>query len=388
MELAAAGVAVDVYDRNEQCLTQASASNEGKVHLGYVYANDRSLRTAHLMLKGASSFGPLLRRWIGDDIDGVPISSAFDYVIHRNSLLSVDAIARHMRACCDIAREECHGPIDYFGMDFRQRPALMAGHHNSYDGAQVTAVFNTPEIALDPEALADLVRSRLQRIPNIRCVTRAIVTAIAERDSAIEVEFTHSDSSQREGYDHVINAAWDGRLAIDATMGLTPPRPWVYRMKHYVRARLRTPNLLPSCTIVLGAFGDVVSYDGGDVYLSWYPAGLLGWSGDLSVPAWPRSLDESQSAKLLTDIRVGLSGISLGVRSLKPRDLESWSAKGGIIFAWGSSDIDDPSSELHGRAQVGPTHHGRYHSIDTGKLTLAPFFAKQTADYILNRDVQ
>ena len=56
--------------------------------------------------------------------------------------------------------------------------------------------------------------------------------------------------------------------------------------------------------------------------------------------------------------------------------------KGGVIFAWGNSDISDPESELHQRHDVGVRSYGRYHSIDTGKLTLAPLFAKEAADRI------
>lgn len=62
MELASAGITVDLYDKNDRCMTQASAQNEGKIHLGYVYANDRTLSTARAMVKGAIVFSSLLRR--------------------------------------------------------------------------------------------------------------------------------------------------------------------------------------------------------------------------------------------------------------------------------------------------------------------------------------
>src|SRR5215218_8071504 len=99
MELADCGVAVHLYDRNAQCLTQASARNEGKIHLGYVYANDRSLGTARLMISGAVTFAPLMRRWIGTDIDRVAVSTPFEYVVHRDSMLTVEEIDHHFRSC-------------------------------------------------------------------------------------------------------------------------------------------------------------------------------------------------------------------------------------------------------------------------------------------------
>ena len=61
LELARAGVKVDLYERESACLTRASAQNEGKVHLGYVFAKDPTLATARAMARGALTFMPLLR---------------------------------------------------------------------------------------------------------------------------------------------------------------------------------------------------------------------------------------------------------------------------------------------------------------------------------------
>ena len=66
LELARAGVSVTLVDRDRQPLNRASLRNEGKIHLGIVFANDASLATAALMLDGALSFRALLARWIGD----------------------------------------------------------------------------------------------------------------------------------------------------------------------------------------------------------------------------------------------------------------------------------------------------------------------------------
>jgi hypothetical protein len=54
----------------------------------------------------------------------------------------------------------------------------------------------------------------------------------------------------------------------------------------------------------------------------------------------------------------------------------------GIIFAWGDTDVHDPASRLHERHSVGPRSFGRYHSVNTGKYTLAPLFARQLAERI------
>ena len=58
---------------------------------------------------------------------------------------------------------------------------------------------------------------------------------------------------------------------------------------------------------------------------------------------------------------------------------------GGVIVAWGRTDIDDPTSELHRRYEIGVTSNGGYHSVDPGKLTMTPYFAGICADRIIPR---
>jgi hypothetical protein len=61
---------------------------------------------------------------------------------------------------------------------------------------------------------------------------------------------------------------------------------------------------------------------------------------------------------------------------------EQVSVAGGIIMAAGETDIDDPASRLHTRSAVGIRSFEGYHSVDTGKYTLAPMYAMQVADRI------
>jgi glycine/D-amino acid oxidase-like deaminating enzyme len=386
LELASAGVTVDLYDKNDRLLTQASAQNEGKIHLGYVYANDRTLRTARTMVKGGIAFAPLLRRWLGSEIEKVAVSAPFHYVVHVESLLSVAVVERHFQASHEIALEECSGiPLDYFGSDYRERPSRLSETECDalYDRRTAAAAFKTAEIAIDPEALTDLVRARISADSKIRCLVRTHVLGVEQTSEQVTVDFAISGTRASERYDHVVNALWDGRLAVDETAGLEPARPWLYRVKHFVRLRASALALtVPSTTIVLGPFGDIAAYDGGTFYLSWYPAGKRGTSSSLSPPAWPLVLDEDASFEMRRSILAGLARIVPTVAGLTPDAVEFCQVKAGIIFAWGNTDIQDPASGLHARHAIGPVSRGRYHTIDTGKLTMAPLFGKIVADRI------
>jgi hypothetical protein len=53
-----------------------------------------------------------------------------------------------------------------------------------------------------------------------------------------------------------------------------------------------------------------------------------------------------------------------------------------VIYALGTTDVDDASSELHARSAIGLQSRGRYHSLDTGKYTLVPYWGKRVADRV------
>jgi hypothetical protein len=63
-------------------------------------------------------------------------------------------------------------------------------------------------------------------------------------------------------------------------------------------------------------------------------------------------------------------------------DLADVTVKGGAIIAWGETDIYDPGSELHRRYEIGVTSNRNFHSVDPGKLTMAPYFAEICANRI------
>jgi flavin-dependent dehydrogenase len=91
IELAMRGFRVELFEKRAECLSQASLNNEGKVHLGFVFANDRSLETARIMSRGAFRFAPLLERWLEAKVD-LKTSLPFHYVVHRDSQVAPDAL--------------------------------------------------------------------------------------------------------------------------------------------------------------------------------------------------------------------------------------------------------------------------------------------------------
>jgi hypothetical protein len=157
----------------------------------------------------------------------------------------------------------------------------------------------------------------------------------------------------------------------------------LHRLKFRVVAKLReTLHGAPSVSMVLGRYGDVVVRNSGLAFLSWYPAGLRGWSQEIEPPIeWNDACRGDVDPALASSIARSICGAidawypGIGVS-------EALLVDAGAIVALGRSDVDDPSSTLHHRTQIGVTSRGGYHTVDPGKLTTAPLFAVEVADRV------
>jgi len=383
LALAADGAEVVLFDRNTALMSRAFVAAEGKIHLGHVYAGDASLATARMMKQGALTFAPLIERWCGGQVP-YALSSPFDYLVHEDSQLTLGQFGDYLNAVHHLLTEDVPPNGSYFGEPITAAVPIPTDELNdAYAGGAVVGGFRTPEVAVHPGVLAQALRMRIASDPAIEVRLEHRVDSVEDDAAGLAVVARTGDRPVRESFDHVVNALWDGRLALDETRGLKPGRSWLYRFKHGIRFRLpasRQP--IPSTTIVLGPFGDTVAYGDGTYYLSWYPAGMLATSSDVSPPEWPAFPDPALAEKIVAESIVGMADSVTALTGLDPSELIGASVMGGVIVAWGSTDIDDPKSLLHQRHEIGVHSWGRYHSIDPGKLTMAPYFASVCASRI------
>jgi len=390
LELARRGSVVELLDQDELPLNRASLRNEGKVHLGFVYAKDPTLRTARLMLRGALGFRPLLSRWTGGMFDRLAPSTPFQYLVPDDSSWSPLDLGEHYAAVQRLYEEELLRPgVDYLGA----RPArlwrrLEPREYAPFAAAErLQAGFATVEVSVPVHETAAVLRGAVSAHPGIRPRMGHRVQEVARTASGFRVEGARADGARWSlECDQVVNALWEGRLAIDGGLGLPPTRPWVHRLKYRVMVEL--PERLrgiPSFTFVLGAYGDVVAYGDGHAYVSWYPECLKGWSADIEPPAgWaPACTGRLPRAEQTAIARRVLDAFDRLVPGLAQARVLA--VDGGVIFAWGSTDITDPTSELHRRDDTGVLSVDGYHSVNTGKLTTAPLFAVEAADRVAGR---
>lgn len=392
LELARRGEKVTLIDQDPLPFNRASLRNEGKIHLGFVYANDRTLATAGLQLRGALSFRSHVARWIGTSAEALRLSSPFVYLVAGDSVLSVDELSEHYAAVNGLYREhlQSHPEHDYLG---DRPPNLFCPVHLEnlkpfLRTERLAGAFQTAEVAVDTEQLGSLVRGAIRENDLITFIASHRVIAVGRANDRFLIEGDGPHGPWKLEADQVVNALWDQRLLIDSTVGLASTPGWVHRLKYRVIARL--PEQLrnaPSVTMVLGRYGDVVIRNDGTAYFSWYPLGMLGWTHDLAPP---ESWDRACRGDLLPEESAAIAGKVLGaIDAWYPHVAASTPlvVDAGAIFAYGKTDVDDTSSALHNRTRVGVTSRDGFHSVDPGKLTTAPMFAHIAANRVLEAEV-
>ncbi len=394
LELARRGVPVTLLDQDPQPLNRASLRNEGKIHLGLIYANDRSLGTGLLQLEGALNFGRIVDRWTDRGAPWRVLSTPFHYLVADDSIVAPDRLEEYYRALEERCRMrlEANAGLDYLGtrpttLVRALDPPEIAAH---FEPSRFAAGFATAELAIDTDAFAASLRKAVADSPSVTFLPSHRVLTVTEEADGFQVEgdgpdgaWDGPDGAWRIHARQVVNATWERRLAIDQQLGIPPPENLLHRLKYRLIGRL--PQELrgaPSVSMVLGRYGDVVVRPDGTVYLSWYPAGLRGWSQDVEPPAqWDAAcrgdVPADLAREIASEILMGIDAWYPGIRRCEPLLVDA-----GAIVALGRSDVDDSSSALHERSRIGVFSRGAYHSVEPGKLTTAPLIAVEATDRI------
>jgi len=386
LELADRGLNVDLYEQNDLLVSQASYWNEGKIHLGLVYAQDSSRRTARMMIEGAMSFRPLLKRWIETQTLDRAVSNPFHYAVHRQTMTPVEDVEAHFRSVAEWIRAVSRQPgAEYVAPleGWIWRPSEDGTRCFSED---IVASYVTEERSLDPTIIAAGLRAAAAASPRLTVLAGRTVDRVEQRRGTGFVVSSQADGHRHtDEYGAVVNALWQNRLGIDASLGLAEDRPVLHRFKVGLHSKPAfVPGDLPSVTFVLGPFGDIVNF-GHRVYLSWYPAGHVLTSLDRTPPIFEVGLLGTDLARVETETLDALVALlPVDARALRG-SVGQWEMGGGYITAWGKTGIDDAHSRLHERFEIGVQSTGHYHSIDTGKYTTGPFLAERVCGRIVSQ---
>jgi glycine/D-amino acid oxidase-like deaminating enzyme len=379
LELAERGHSVHLYEQSSGLIDRASRWNEGKIHLGFVYARARSRKTAATIIQGAMRFRPLLERWIDKQSLSDAVSDPFLYATHRDTQLPQGAIEAHFAEVAKLVAAIAHQPgSSYVGRIaspiWRKQPRTE--RETIFDDEKISEVYQTVERSIDPRTIANHLSAVAFAMPNLTILTNTTVTGVASASPSRHVVISAREQEEfREPYDAVINALWQNRIGIDNTAGVIDDRPVIHRFK--VGFFSEDPALAldyPTITFVHGSYGDTVKFKD-RVYANWYPAGLIQTSLDRMPPSDDAEILSSDLGRIESATLAALGRLLPFYEPALRASVGRWQAGGGYITAWGESGIEDPKSQLHDRFAVGVYSRGSYHSIDTGKYTLGPHFA-------------
>lgn len=380
--LARRGCPVVLIDAAAEPFSGASRWNEGKIHLGHLYAADPSLQTAQRLLPGGLSFGPLVEDILGCAI--APAVTRMDdvYLVHRDSVVSADRMQAYFETLTRIVADH-PGAKNYLAdissarIEVLSRQALEAIANPD----TIQAGFRAPERSVSTCWIADRYLDALRSEPSIAMAMDTRVVAIEPAGAARWRVKAEAAAHAADGlFDVVVNASWEGRLAIDRSLGLTPEPGWSHRYRQSLFVRTRRPVEAPCAVIATGPFGDVKNYNGRDFYLSWYPLGLRA-EGDAVTPPPVAPLDDAARRERIDGFATTLEKLLPSVGRVMA-EAESVRLEGGWVFAMGRGSLADPRSSLHRRDRFGILQHGSYFSVDTGKYSTAPLLATQIADRI------
>jgi hypothetical protein len=409
LECAQRGFLVDLYDLEPAPMTGASLQNEGKLHLGFVYAKDTTNETQKVMVRGSLSFSRIIEKLTGSTVREFHQSEPFRYFIPRDSQLDMISIEKHFQNVQSLLDKTIKATGDNYlnlttsNFYYKNPPQV---HEQYFSNEHTLGSFTTEERSVSTQAIARIITNAIFKQKNIRFHGNSHILSV-KRSGLANVEVTVGFQGLKSAvfYPVVVNCLWDDKLRIDKTAGIPESGPWILRYKAMIRITAPGAKMyeIPSATGILGLYGDIVNHLDGTYYLSWYPLCKLGES----LNEDGRKLHEKTHPFLIQDIKKVISRnpemsrritnfthrrfIRNNIKSMVKyvpslRQLLTYGTEckisGGVILARGKTDIDDPLSYLHQRSNIGPMSYGGYITVDTGKYCTAPLFALETADMV------
>ena len=388
LELARRGKRVTLIEGAADLLQGASCWNEGKIHLGFLYAADPSMRTAMRLIAGGLGFGVLVSRLLGRSLEEFATTEDDTYLVHRASVVDADAFHAYASRTAALVRDAAsQTDAPPYLTDVTRAGVRSLSRSELSDitcSDDVVAGFRVPERSISTVAVANLLRQVVLDEPQVEVRTDTWINGVQRRgDGRFEITSDgESGPAHFDGpFDVVVNALWEGRPAVDATLGIRPPAPWSHRFRAAVFARSSSADFL-SAVVCTGPFGDVKRYADRRLYLSWYEAGLLAEGHEIEPPRRSAALTPSRCDEVLHGTLSSLSKFFPALRELSAHAKEM-EVHGGWVYALGQGSLADRASTLHQRDKFDMTLDRGYISVDTAKYSLAPWLAARVAEIVV-----
>ena len=307
LHLARLGAHATVLEREAEPFMGASRWNEGKIHLGFLYAADPTLRSARSVLGAGLDFARQVERLTGADCRERMTPADDLYLVHRDSVSSPAAARDYFERLATVIRK--HPDAGRYLVDVsgcRVEELRDDELEAVADSGAIAAGLRVPERSVNTNFVADAFVAALEGAGGVELACGVEVSAV---EPAGDGRWAVRSGNERHGtFDAVVNALWEGRPAIDRTAGHDPDEGHQHRYRVSLFARADDRLEIPSAVVAVGPFGDLKDYGDGSFYLSWYPAGLLARSESVDPPA-PPVLGRADRERIAAETFAGLGAI-------------------------------------------------------------------------------
>jgi hypothetical protein len=234
-----------------------------------------------------------MEQLIGTSLDRCSTTEDEIYLIHRDSVVSAEPAARHFAQVAALLRHAA-GTRDYLADVSKPKVQELSRREieEIADARQIAAAYRVPERSVSTNWIADRMVEAIAAERLIEPRLHSLVTGVKPADGSKSGQWMVETGTTSHGpFDYVVNALWEGKLAIDATVGLAPQSEWSHRYRLALFIRTRRPVESPTVVVMTGPFGDAKRFSDRDFYLSWYPAGLV--ADDRSLEPSTPPLDDA-----------------------------------------------------------------------------------------------
>jgi len=378
--LARRGIRVSLFDAAAAPFSGASRWNEGKIHLGFLYSADPSLQTARHIIPGGLQFRPLVEDLLSCSLEHATTREDDIFVCHTDSVVGPDVMQGYFERVAEIVGQHPDARRYLADVaDCRSRTLTPDELGEITGSPEILAGYVIPERSVATTWVADRYVGALDAEPRIEWRMNHRVHSVRSASGTDDGPWQIGTDQGEDGpYDLVINALWQGRLAVDRTLGLMPEGVWSNRFRLAVFLRTAGKLEVPSTLIATGPFGDVKNYNGRDFYLSWYPKGLRVDSSEI-LPPEPPLLEPEEKSAFCRSVLDSLESLLPRVAAIR-QSAEAMQLEGGWVFAAGQGALSNPRSTLHRRSEFGVFRRGSYLSVDTGKYSTAPWMAHRIVE--------
>ncbi len=177
--LARRGIGVALFDQADAPVAGASRWNEGKIHLGYLYGADPTLRTARHVVPGGLHFGRLVSELVGCDL--APHTTADDdvYVVHRRSVVDTAPLRAQFDAVSAVIREQRDARRYLVDVSTAHASPLSPTELRALaNPEEVVAGFRVPERSVNTGWVADRLGDALAGEPRVSVRTGTTITRV------------------------------------------------------------------------------------------------------------------------------------------------------------------------------------------------------------------